>query len=423
MVRDASKQADRMFFIEGLRGLAALYVVLGHFCSMADPRMAQGQTSHAPLWLQWVMKPFAFGHLAVAAFIVISGFCLQMSVMGGLGGTIKNLKTFYIRRARRILPPYYAALLLSLGIAAWVTTPLAKSYGMPFSQYVPIDGPTVLSHLFLYHNWNAEWMYKINGVLWSIGIEAQLYLLFPLVLLSLRKAGRLTTVLAFAASVAILLAAAPASVKFKPWYLALFALGMAGAHIAYRPPSRKTFKTEAFVVAGLGFISTIALSAFNAYIPWRDAANGIGVVSLMYACSLQPNCRPNKILSLKPMVALGTISYSLYLMHHPIQQILFAYRPVWVDGEVATFTYMLVVGIPVILFTCLGFWLAFERPLQMRLWASSKMRQRVPIRAALTPLYSSEESLPARTIAEEPSEAPAWAREAAQDPEPTPVKV
>src|SRR5205807_888516 len=104
---------------------------------------------------------FGFDHYAVTTFIVISGFCLMLPVAIA-GGTLKGgAKQFYQRRARRILPPYYAALALSVAIA------LARG--------VPVTNGSLISHALLIHDFGASWIFDINGALWSIAVEWQLY--------------------------------------------------------------------------------------------------------------------------------------------------------------------------------------------------------------------------------------------------------
>src|SRR5579884_3183604 len=128
----ATLPVARLPFLEALRGLAALYVVIGHICTLADPARLLGRTDHAPEWLRSAMRPFQYGHLAVAAFIVLSGFCLQLSLFSNADGKIGNLKRWFTRRAKRILPAYYGALALSLVVALTVTV---KQHGQPFDTY------------------------------------------------------------------------------------------------------------------------------------------------------------------------------------------------------------------------------------------------------------------------------------------------
>src|SRR5438270_203147 len=97
-----------------------------------------------------------------------------------------------------------------------------------------IEGMRGLAALYvvLVHNWSPDWMYKINGVLWSIAVESQLYLLFPILVLMLNKANRLSTLMLTISLSASILIIWPKSEKFYPWYLALFTVGMAASHLA-----------------------------------------------------------------------------------------------------------------------------------------------------------------------------------------------
>ena len=105
-------------FVDGLRGIAALYVVLGHVYAYtrqwAEPELPEaGHES--------ILKFVDQGHSAVAVFIVISGFCLMMPLSREeLGTPSGGTGRFLQRRARRILPPYYAALVLSILLMAVV---------------------------------------------------------------------------------------------------------------------------------------------------------------------------------------------------------------------------------------------------------------------------------------------------------------
>lgn len=350
---------DRIPFVEGLRGFCALYVVLGHLCSMSDPSTLVGKVSTSPVWFQRLIAPFAYGHLAVAAFIVISGFCLQLSLFASGEGRIKSAKRFFVRRARRILPAYYGCLAVSIAVAILVTPKLP---GKNFELYLPVTWQNVLAHVFMVHNLYADWMYKLNGVLWSIAIEAQLYLVFPLLVASLFRIGRWWTVAAASAAAIAILMMAPESTKLYPWYLPLFVLGMAGAHLAYRPHPRIGLRAGiARMLGGLAVIGCAIGLGRGWAMPVTDAMIGLGVASLCYYGSVSRPTAFVRFLSTKPLLALGAFSYSLYLMHHPVQQVLFKLRPAWIAGSVAELAY-LVAMLPLIVGFAWAFSLIFERP-------------------------------------------------------------
>jgi peptidoglycan/LPS O-acetylase OafA/YrhL len=362
-------EPDRLDFLEGIRGVLAVYVVLGHLCSMADPSHLAGKPSRSPEWLRFVMAPFGFGHLAVAGFIVISGFCLEMSIFRRSRGQLGLFSGFYRRRARRILPPYYAALALSIAVSLTVTSRLADR--MPFAMYLPITVENVLAHVFLVHNFRLDWMYKLNGVLWSIAIEAQLYLFFPFLVRSFERVGRWPTWIGSVVLAGLALRYVPDAMKLYPWFAPLFILGMLSAWAAYRPNIESGVHPD----WGWGLMALAAAACVTACVlptdlVARDFPMGAMVAALCYSGAVTDGGGLAKLFSWKPLVALGGFSYSLYLVHHPIQQIVYWFRPAFVKDEVTTFAY-LVAMLPVLLFASYLFAKVFE--------SAWRKKQAVPI--------------------------------------------
>lgn len=350
----------RLPFLEGLRAVAALYVVVSHCCSMADGRRTVGMASHSPPWLLDIFNWLTRGNLAVASFIVISGFCLQLSLYQRSDGQIAKLSKFYKRRALRILPPYYAALLISIAVALNVTQ---YQHTPPFTLYVPVGQTEIVTHALLIHNFNVNWMYKINGVMWSIALEAQLYVLFPILVWAFREMGRLPALILSGALAVSIVQNVPGAPKLYPWYLPQFVMGMVAASLVFRP----VFRTEAqvWIARILGFAAAYATFQYavqRAPLHIQDPSIGLAVACLCYVMTAAPKGIGARILSLKPLVSIGAFSYSLYLMHHPIMQLVFVNRPAWVNDEVSSFRYLLVVAIPLILVGTYIFYLLFERP-------------------------------------------------------------
>jgi peptidoglycan/LPS O-acetylase OafA/YrhL len=356
--RPAYHPTERLELVEGMRGVAALYVVLSHFVNIVDPRLLEGKST-SPQWLQTLMFPFTFGHLAVAAFIVLSGFCLQLSLLNGKDGRIHDVKRFFQRRAWRIMPAYYACLALSVGVCMWVTQ---YQTGLPYSQYVPVTRENLLAHIFMVHNLSPEWMYKINGVLWSIAIEIQLYLIFPFFVWLLFRVGRMGLLGLSSLAAILFLTLLPVATKLYPWYIPLFCVGMVAAHFAYRPNIRVGIQPRVasvlfwICVAGVGFTAGL-----KSLIP-SDLFIGLGIGCLIYLGAVAPWLRLPGIFGWRPLIRLGAFSYSLYLMHHPILQVLFVNRPAWVKGDTWEMAYCLAIGLPLILVGTWLFSLAFERP-------------------------------------------------------------
>lgn len=312
-----------------------------------------------PAWLAALVEPLWYGHLAVAAFIVLSGFCLQLALFNRSGGRLVDLRGFLVRRSRRILPPYYACLALSLLVCFTVTR---HQEGLPWAQYLPVTPDNTLAHVLLIHNFRPEWMYKINGVLWSISIEYQLYFLFPLIVAGLWRIGRIAVLtLASAVALGLLLLYSPA-LKLYVWYLPLFVLGAVAAHVAFGP--RRWTPPAWLMLAGAALFLLLVSWAVDRtkLLPVRDALGGVMLALLLVAGAWAPKALLFRVLAWRPLVVLGTFSYSLYLMHHPIMQVLYAHRPAFAQGLPLEMAYLGLVGLPVILAGCYAFYWVFERP-------------------------------------------------------------
>src|SRR5919197_1544243 len=120
----------RLAGLDGIRGLAALFVVLHHCWLMSYPGYP---ANTGPVWSGWLI----YGHLAVVVFIVLSGFSLAVAPARN-GWRLDGLGRFAFRRAWRILPPYWPALVYSL-IIAWTLVPQPYS-GPPTGKSVLIYG-------------------------------------------------------------------------------------------------------------------------------------------------------------------------------------------------------------------------------------------------------------------------------------------
>jgi peptidoglycan/LPS O-acetylase OafA/YrhL len=303
----------RLSGLDGLRGFAAVYVLLGHCWLVSYPGFP---ANHGPYWSGSLM----FGHLAVVFFLVVSGFSLAVGparagwrLPGGVG-------LFARRRAWRILPPYWAALAFSL-IVAWTIVPQPHSVSPPAST-VAVYG------LMLQDVAVAP---TPNGAFWSIAVEAELYVVFPLLLLLRRRLGGLAMV-AFATLPVValgLLVPRVASVSpvdklswLTPQLAPLFALGLAGAGVIVarerirRLPWPWLAALAAVpvlaVVIGAGTVWTVR------HYFWIDLALAPALVMLLVAVSTGQPAALVRLLDTGPVKGLGRFSYSLYLVHLPI---------------------------------------------------------------------------------------------------------
>ncbi|AEV85806.1 hypothetical protein ACWT_4785 [Actinoplanes sp. SE50] len=284
----------RVAGLDGVRGLLALYVVIHHCWLVCFPGYP---ANTGPWWGGWLIH----GRLAVVAFIVLSGFSLALAP-AGRGWRLGGLTDFARRRARRILPAYWAALLVSLAVAT-LAGPLpmihradgriAVVYALMLQDFVPAPAP--------------------NGAFWSIAVEAALYLAFPLLILVRSRFGALATL---GVSFVPVLIAGPAATTGFTWEMApLFTLGLLAAGVAGRPPRLPWWRLTAFAATPV-----IALIAWRGpvwtehHYFWIDLFAGPAVASLLIAVS----ARPARLLSARPTRGLGLASYSLYLLHVPV---------------------------------------------------------------------------------------------------------
>jgi peptidoglycan/LPS O-acetylase OafA/YrhL len=318
---------ERFDHLDGLRGAAAFYVVLFH----AGVCFSVGVL---PPWARPLNRLLAFGHEAVAIFIVLSGYCLMLPAARAGGQLAGGTARYLVRRARRILPPYYAALAGTLLLIALIPTlrPAAPTGTIWDDSHPAFAAGPLLSHLFLVHNLSPDWVVRINGPLWSVATEWQIYFFFPLVLLPLwRRAGVAVAVLVAFALGRLPLWLAPALANAAvTWYLGLFALGLAAAAIsrADRPLERRL--RTAVPWPALTAILFLACAAGGLLFakrwfrskPETDALVGLATAALLVYCA-QGTSPVRRWLEARPLVALGHFSYSLYLVHLPVVALCF----------------------------------------------------------------------------------------------------
>ena len=274
-------QRPRLDFLHGLRGVLALTVVLFHI--VAGLGIDRSRPAIALL-----MAPIMHGHLAVPAFLVLSGFLLAMPVVLHGGQLPGGLLDFLRRRATRILPPYYAAYFLSMvfflalerglaisGIAPWrkLTRMIARDWTVP----------SVVSHLFLVHNLDGKWAAGMTGVFWTIACEWQIYLLFALVIVPLWHRYGLWAAVALCVAIAAALTELCArDLMFYqfPWLIPVFASGMVAAVVAFgsAPLCRSMRKANwGAITAGLVVILCIVVWRLDATVLAKDGMRWVAV--------------------------------------------------------------------------------------------------------------------------------------------------
>jgi len=224
--------SPRLHFLDGLRGLAALYVVIGH-CYLDVLFELSEPARHGHFWS--MTKVLSWSFVSVALFIVLSGFCLTLPIVKSAdlrlaGGALQYFK----RRARRILPGYYGALFLSIALIS--AAPCLRVHRGLWGWCLPdLQFDKIAAHILLIHNLHFSWSHSIGYPLWSVATEWQIYFLFPLLLLPVwRRFGIgcsiiCAYVLGYLPHILLLGRFDTAS----PWFLGLFATGMCAAAINF----------------------------------------------------------------------------------------------------------------------------------------------------------------------------------------------
>ncbi|KAB8190735.1 acyltransferase family protein [Nonomuraea phyllanthi] len=353
----------RLAGLDGLRGLAALFVVLHHCWLLSFPGFP---LNDAPAWTGWLR----YGHFAVVVFIVLSGFSLAVSPARS-GWRLGGAGTFFNRRAWRILPPYWAALLFSL-VIAWTVIPQP-------GQEVPTGKSVVIYGLLLQDVFGSP---SPNGALWSIAVEAQLYLVFPLMLLVVRRMGAavmLGAVTAVVVAVGALAPAVPAVdllMRLTPQFAALFAMGAVCAGVVRTPePGEERAKEPGRLpwpwlaaAAALPVLLLIVVAGPVWVVEnffWVDLAVGPAAGLLLAGVATGRPVRLVRLLDTRPLRRLGSFSYSLYLIHAPL--VVMVNRLVvapHVPPGMPVFVLTLVLGVPVSVGTAWLFASVFELPFQ-----------------------------------------------------------
>ena len=354
----------RLVGLDGVRGLAALFVVVNHIFLRAFPGYP---VDHAPFWGGW----FIYGRFAVVVFIVLSGFSLALSPARH-GWRLEAVSGFARRRARRILPAYWAALVFSLAVA-WLLVP-QPGYGLPDARSVLVNG-LLVQNLLAAHSPNAAF--------WSMAVEAQLYVAFPLLLLTVRRCGAVAMVAAVTLVVATIGIAGPHIsgldtfvTQSPPDLAALFALGVLTAGIVGASAARRSWPwTWLALGAAAPVLATILVQGSVwtlEHLFWVDLALGPAIACLLAGLATGRPAPLLRLLDARPIRHLGLSSFSLYLTHGPI--VVVVYEEIVagrVHQGVPAFLVTLALALPVTILFARVFASVFETPFLRPSWSWS----------------------------------------------------
>ena len=370
--------AARLAAVDGLRAAAALWVVLFHV------RVFSG--AHLPF------APLDFfarsGSTGVSLFLVISGFCLYLPFAAGRQSRFRT-GSFFLRRIRRLMPAYYCSIAFALALN--LVGGGALGFG-PMSVGAVVQ--QVVTHVTMTHTLFASTFYALNGAYWSLGLEWQLYLALPILIVGAKRIGLAPTLAAAVlvnAAYRLALASATSAGLVQPGVVAAvvlpnllpgrwaeFVFGMVVAELYARGRLERLPSVAAFAWVPMMGVAVFADKLSVSHLFYGAA------FALLLVAALGPGSAVGRIFSWRPLVALGIMSYSLYLVHQPVVQAL-AYVLRHDAALSTTWTFVALVALlPVILLIAWLLFVAVERrtltsrPVEITGWLSAILFPRLP---------------------------------------------
>ena len=308
-----SPHKKHVAFFDQIRGFAIICVFLFHALGIS-------YSQYQLPWGDWFPKfeaprsflfflPLTMGWAGVAVFFVVSGFCIHNSFARN-----PDWQDFAVRRFFRIYPPYVVALLLFALILPWTRI------GHDFFGIALLG-----SHLALVQNLDDRSFFAINPSFWSIAVEAQLYLIYPVMLLLVKRIGWRKTLLFIGALEIGLRTVAGLTVfstgdlplfrflgmPFLYWFSWAIGAAIADAHLLGHPLpfANHSWRAWSVVAVASGFIKPIAPYSFLFF----AVLTATVIVHL-----LQKDEAPARWPALRKWISnVGLWSFSIYLLHEP----------------------------------------------------------------------------------------------------------
>lgn len=319
----------RLNSIDVLRGLAALIIVFYHarqmfWVGLGETWKQYGLKPDINAWFGYATAIFYFGGVAVDLFFVLSGYCIHRKGAKQLTANPKaslDLKQYAIRRIWRIYPTYVAALCLTALIDVYVKAnfPLQVAAGQDNSIFSFVISLLALQGLAAPH-------FGSNGVFWTLALEMQFYVIYPILFSISRRYGAIQTlILSCCISLIYIMYDLVLGVSsFFPYrgsgssiFLPYLFTWTFGFYIAEVEAGRATLPRKFYFIVCLGIFLAIPAYLFN--------MRGMTIFSwallsgwLLY-WSINTSTNHFWVGKLGNILAkIGFFSYSLYAIHAPI---------------------------------------------------------------------------------------------------------
>jgi peptidoglycan/LPS O-acetylase OafA/YrhL len=290
--------------IDGVRAIAVLGVLLFH----AD------------------FSAFSGGYAGVDVFFVVSGYLITRNILTAMDAGRFSYVGFFVNRVRRLFP----ALLTTIGASFLVGALLFTPPHMKKLAEAAITSVLCVSNIYFWSEasyWDIESAFKPLLHVWSLSAEEQFYFVWPPLLLiaSRAKNKRLArvvllttlglTTLFFAGYLS--LHHPRAAFYWMPWRAFEFMIGAAVIWLEIMAKPHGRLWPEIAAVGGLGMI-VVAFLAYTDHTPFPfpgALSPCIGTALLIWAGG---SCLASKLWTNRPMIWIGRVSYSLYLVHWPL---------------------------------------------------------------------------------------------------------
>lgn len=320
--------------IDGLRAVAVLLVIFHHL-------FPTGLTG---------------GFVGVDVFFVISGFLITTQIVAEIEAGQFSLRRFYQRRINRIVPALFMVITATLCAGLLILSPVDLQLLARSAIFAMLG----VSNIFFWKEYGSYFAHNsVEAPLlhtWSLGIEEQYYVIWPLLLLAAFKYARRHVLLLVGLALLLAFAVSEIGIKFAAsgsYYLLptrFFEL-LLGAAVALAVSLQKLqwlarFGYSAHIGLVLIFAAAFKLNGSSAFPGVNALAPCLGTALLIATgAALNPNANlALRLLAAKPIVALGLLSYSLYLWHWPIIAFLH-YKSVPVNATVAACVVALSLGL------------------------------------------------------------------------------